>query len=161
MAPFFVLVVWCLWQMRWDFLNISPKNDADYMELLGVLYWSTSGFDSASTIAGTRSSVRATALAHTAPRHYRQPPSSPGEVESPERTLPRALAFAVVAVVVCTGLPLLVAAGNDEYWRCWEEGSINTVMAQLCGPWLGAWALISSAVCRTGSNPWTRSRRAR
>jgi hypothetical protein len=86
-----------------------------------------------------------------------QPPSS-GEIESPERTLPRALALAIVSVVVCTGLPLLVAAGNDRFWRCWEEGSINAVMAQLCGPWLGIWAVISSAVCCTEPNPWTRSR---
>ena len=85
------------------------------------------------------------------------PPSS-GEIESPERTLPRALALAIVSVVVCTGLPMLVAAGNDRFWRCWEEGSINAVMAQLCGPWLGIWAVISSAVCRTEPNPWTRTR---
>ena len=78
-------------------------------------------------------------------------------MESPERTLPRALALSVCSVVVCTGLPLLVAAGNDRFWRCWEEGSINAVMAQLCGPWLGAWAVLSSAVRCTGLNPCTRS----
>ena len=75
MAPFVVLVVWGSWQMRWDYLTISPKGDTDYVELLGVLYWSTTGFDSASTIAGTRSSVRATALAHTPqPGTHGQPP---------------------------------------------------------------------------------------
>ena len=94
---------------------------------------------------------------HSSPAHMHSPPSS-GEIESPERTLPRALALAIVSVVVCTGLPMLVAAGNDRFWRCWEEGSINAVMAQLCGPWLGIWAVISSAVCRTEPNPWTRTR---
>lgn len=123
-APFLILLVWGSWQMRTDFLILSPKKDADWLELVGVLYWSTAGFDSASTIAG--------------------------EVEAPERTLPRALGLSVVSVVVCTGLPLLVAAGNDRFWKCWEEGSINAVMAQLCGPWLGAWAVLSSAVGNGG-----------
>ncbi len=43
------------------------------------------------------------------------------QVEYPERTLPRALALSVFSVILCTGLPLLVAAGNDRFWRCWEE----------------------------------------
>ena len=42
-------------------------------------------------------------------------------MEHPERTLPRALALSVFSVILCTGLPLLVAAGNDRFWRCWEE----------------------------------------
>ena len=89
---------------------------------------------------------------HHSPAHMDSPPYS-GEIESPERTLPRALALAIVSVVVCTGLPMLVAAGNDRFWRCWEEGSINAVMAQLCGPWLGIWAVISSAVLLHTAEP--------
>ena len=122
--PFFVLLLWGSWHMRWDVLTASPQKEADWPAIIGVVYWSTAGFDSASTIAG--------------------------EVEAPARTLPRALALSVLSVILCTGLPLLVAAGNDRFWRCWEEGSINAVMAQLCGPWLGVWAVLSSAVGNCG-----------
>jgi amino acid transporter len=122
--PFFVLLAWGSWHMEWKILTSSPAKEPDWPAIIGVLYWSTAGFDSASTIAG--------------------------EVEYPERTLPRALALSVFSVILCTGLPLLVAAGNDRFWRCWEEGSINAAMAQLCGPWLGVWAVLSSLVGNCG-----------
>ena len=50
--PFFVLLAWGSWHMEWKILTSSPAKEPDWPAIVGVLYWSTAGFDSASTIAG-------------------------------------------------------------------------------------------------------------
>ena len=62
--------------------------------MLSVIYWSFSGFDSASTFAG--------------------------EVKEPHRTFPLALTLAVITMLASYIAPLLVAAGADPSWPCWE-----------------------------------------
>ena len=88
--------------------------------MISVLYWSLSGFDSASTFAG--------------------------EVERPSSTFPRALGLAVVTMLLAYILPLGVASGADPNWDTWRDGSLSAVARRIGGDWLGVWVMASSAV---------------
>ena len=88
--------------------------------MISVLYWSLSGFDSASTFAG--------------------------EVERPSSTFPRALGLAVVTMLLAYILPLGVASGADPNWDTWRDGSLSAVARRIGGDWLGVWGMASSAV---------------
>ena len=92
--------------------------------MLSVTYWSLSGFDSVSTFAG--------------------------EVDSPHTTFPRALTLGVLLMAVCYVLPLGVAAGVDDEWACWKDGSLARVARLVGGGALGLAVLLSATASNWG-----------
>jgi amino acid transporter len=123
LAPFFVLCAVGLPKMSMGNLMREPPQ-YDWGTLLSTLYWSMTGFDCASTIAG--------------------------EVERPGKTIPRALFLGVAMVGLATGGPLLIAAAADPGWNCWKDGSLVTAATVVGGSWLGAWMLGTSILSNWG-----------
>jgi amino acid transporter len=123
MSPFVALTIVGLPQIRvanWLRAPVHP----DPASMLSVLYWSLSGFDSASTFAG--------------------------EVRRPSSTFPRALGLAVVAMVLAYVLPLGVASGADPSWNTWSDGSLAAAARRIGGEWLGIWVMVSSTLSNWG-----------
>ena len=81
---------------------------------LFIVMWNYSGWDSVSNVAG--------------------------EMENPRKHLPKALALAVVLIMVGYLLPTLgslaVGAKGPNGWENWEAGSFSDIAKQLAGPWL-------------------------
>lgn len=74
---------------------------------LSLALWNWIGWDNASTVCG--------------------------EIEDPERTYPRALAFAVPLVALGYFIPLLPALAASD-WRTWHEGSWPDIARAVAGP---------------------------
>jgi len=123
MAPYFVMSIVALPQVRLANVIQAPPH-LDLAGMLSLLYWSLSGFDSASTFAG--------------------------EVDQPQRTYPRALFLAVVVMLLCYMVPLGVAAAADPRWVHWEDGSLGAAARRIGGEWLGVWVIISSCMSNWG-----------
>ncbi|MCC9309568.1 APC family permease [Kitasatospora sp. RB6PN24] len=81
---------------------------------LFIVMWNYSGWDSVSNVAG--------------------------EMENPRKHLPKALAMAVVLIMVGYLLPSLaslsIGSGGDAGWKNWDAGSFSQVAKALAGPWL-------------------------
>ncbi|MCX4744954.1 APC family permease [Kitasatospora sp. NBC_01287] len=81
---------------------------------LFIVMWNYSGWDSVTTVAG--------------------------EMENPRKHLPKALAMAVVLIMVGYLLPsiasLATGADGKAGWQNWDTGSFSDVAKQLAGPWL-------------------------
>jgi amino acid transporter len=89
-----------------------------------VAMWNFMGWDGASTFAG--------------------------EVERPQRTYPRAMALAVVAVVVTYLGPILAASRAGVAPAQWETGAWVTAAANVGGPWLARAVVVGGALCGLG-----------
>jgi amino acid transporter len=81
---------------------------------LFIVMWNYSGWDSVSNVAG--------------------------EMENPRKHLPKALATAVLLIMVGYLLPcigsLAVGAKGANGWENWQDGSFSDIAKQLVGPWL-------------------------
>ncbi|MDH6109931.1 amino acid transporter [Kitasatospora sp. MAP12-15] len=81
---------------------------------LFIVMWNYSGWDSVSNVAG--------------------------EMENPRKHLPKALAMAMVLIMVGYLLPTLASLATgpdgDAGWKKWQAGSFSDVAKQLAGPWL-------------------------
>lgn len=107
---------------RWLVLDL---NNVDWALYLNTLFWNLNYWDSISTLAG--------------------------EVDNPGRTLPRALFYGLILVVVSYFFPLLIGTGaiplnRDE----WSDGYFSEIANILGGVWLRFWVQGASAVSNMG-----------
>lgn len=103
---------------------LTTTANVDWALLLSTILWNTNGWDNAGCCAG--------------------------EVENPSRTYPRAMAAAVLLVMVAYLLPVAVGVGVDSNWADWTEGYFPKVAAKIGGEWLGTWLTVAGLVSAVG-----------
>jgi amino acid transporter len=123
LAPFAVMVLLGSSRLQPTAWLARPV-EVDWALLLSVVLWNTSGWDNAGCCAG--------------------------EVDKPNRTYPRAMAFSVILVTLAYLLPILVGVSVDGGWSNWKEGYFPKVAAQLGGNWLGTWLTVAALVSAMG-----------
>ncbi|XP_078440163.1 polyamine transporter PUT1-like isoform X2 [Wolffia australiana] len=102
-----------------------PPSPPDWGLYLNTLFWNLNYWDSVSTLAG--------------------------EVHNPRKTLPRALLYALLLVVLAYLVPLLAATGAVAADRAdWTDGFFAVAARALGGPALGAWVQAAAAVSNAG-----------
>ncbi|WOK99994.1 hypothetical protein Cni_G08706 [Canna indica] len=107
---------------RWLVVDLSNVNWNLY---LNTLFWNLNYWDSISTLAG--------------------------EVENPKKTLPKALLYALILVVVGYLYPLLAGTGAISLDReLWTDGYFSDVAKILAGVWLRWWVQGASALSNMG-----------
>ncbi|KAJ3680694.1 hypothetical protein LUZ60_016972 [Juncus effusus] len=107
---------------RWLEMNLKT---VDWNLYLNTLFWNLNYWDSVSTLAG--------------------------EVENPTKTLPKALFYAVLLVVVGYLYPLLAGTGSVSVDRVqWTDGYFSDIAKLIGGVWLMGWVQAASALSNMG-----------
>lgn len=107
---------------RWLVIDLHNVNWGLY---LNILFWNLNYWDSISTLAG--------------------------EVENPNKTLPKALFYALILVVLGYFVPLLIGTGAIPLDReMWVDGYFADIGKILGGVWLRSWIQGASAVSNMG-----------
>ncbi|KAL3514969.1 hypothetical protein ACH5RR_021871 [Cinchona calisaya] len=107
---------------RWFVVDLNNVNWGLY---LNTLFWNLNYWDSISTLAG--------------------------EVENPGRTLPKALFYALILVVLGYFFPLLIGTGAVQLDReLWTDGYFSDIAKILGGVWLRFWIQGASALSNMG-----------
>ena len=107
---------------RWFVIDLHNVNWGLY---LNTLFWNLNYWDSISTLSG--------------------------EVENPNKTLPKALFYALILVVLGYFVPLLVGTGAIPLDReMWVDGYFADIGKILGGIWLRSWIQGASAVSNMG-----------
>ena len=107
---------------RWTVANL---NDINWNLYLNTLFWNLNYWDSISTLAG--------------------------EVENPKKTLPRALFYAVILVVLGYFFPLLIGTGAVPLNRdLWSDGYFSDIAMIIGGAWLRWWLQAAAAMSNMG-----------
>eukprot|EP01025_Chloroclados_australasicus_P061586 TRINITY_DN8099_c0_g1_i4.p1 TRINITY_DN8099_c0_g1~~TRINITY_DN8099_c0_g1_i4.p1 ORF type:complete len:573 (+),score=31.66 TRINITY_DN8099_c0_g1_i4:175-1719(+) len=104
-------------------LQYYPEK-VDFLQYLNVMFWNLNYWDSIGTVAG--------------------------EIENPQRTLPRSLAFALLIVVCTYLLPLMAATGVNSAVGDWKLGYYATIAQQVGGNPLCWFIVISAAASNMG-----------
>lgn len=125
LLPFGVMVVLSLPQLRpsrWFMVDFASINWNTY---LNTLFWNLNYWDSVSTLVG--------------------------EVDNPQRTLPKALFYAVLLVVGSYFIPLLAGIGSVDVVRSkWSDGYLADIALAVGGVWLSWWMEASAALSNMG-----------
>ncbi|XP_057769210.1 probable polyamine transporter At1g31830 isoform X2 [Salvia miltiorrhiza] len=125
LMPFLVMGVVAVPKLepsRWLVLDL---NNVDWGLYLNTLFWNLNYWDSISTLAG--------------------------EVDNPGRTLPRALFYGLIMVVLSYFLPLLIGTGAIPLNReDWSDGYFSEIAKIIGGVWLRLWVQGASAVSNMG-----------
>lgn len=126
LSPFIYMVVVGLPQISMERLLVSPPvSEVQWSDFLNTLFWNLNYWDTASTLAG--------------------------EVDEVKTTYPKALAVAMVAVVLSYFLPLLVGLGvPGNNWRDWQDGQFALLGQRLGGRILKSWVICGAAVSCLG-----------
>lgn len=103
---------------------LARTGDVEWPLLLSVVLWNTSGWDNAGCCAG--------------------------EVRCPSKTYPRAMAAALLLMMVTYLLPVAVGVGADKSWSDWKEGYFPVVGARIGGEWLGTWLTVAGLISALG-----------
>ncbi|XP_057761612.1 probable polyamine transporter At1g31830 isoform X2 [Arachis stenosperma] len=107
---------------RWTVVNTK---DVDWNLYLNTLFWNLNYWDSISTLSG--------------------------EVENPKKTLPKALFFALILVVLGYFFPLLIGTGAVPLNReLWTDGYFSDIAMILGGAWLRWWLQAAAAMSNMG-----------
>ncbi|KAJ6795728.1 putative disease resistance proteinisoform X3 [Iris pallida] len=107
---------------RWLVVDI---NNVDWSLYLNTLFWNLNYWDSISTLAG--------------------------EVDNPRRTLPKALLYALILVVLGYLFPLLTGTGAIPLDReIWTDGYFSDIAKVLGGVWLRWWIQGAAAFSNMG-----------
>ncbi|KAJ4829547.1 hypothetical protein Tsubulata_017155 [Turnera subulata] len=107
---------------RWLVVDMS---NVDWGLYFNTLFWNLNYWDSISTLAG--------------------------EVENPNRTLPKALFYALILVVFGYFFPLLIGTGAVPLNReVWSDGYFSDIAKILGGVWLRSWIQGASALSNMG-----------
>ena len=73
------------------------------------------------------------------------------DVRDPGRVYPRAMTWAVAMVMAAYFVPLLVVLGaSNASQEDWVNGYLATAIANVQGPWLGAWVVFGITVSNVG-----------
>ncbi|KAL3621376.1 hypothetical protein CASFOL_036288 [Castilleja foliolosa] len=127
LLPFVVMGLIALPELkpsRWFVLDLE---NVDWALYLNTLFWNLNYWDSISTLAG--------------------------EVENPARTLPKALFYALILVVVSYFFPLLIGTGASSVpldRDLWSDGYFSDIAKILGGVWLRFWVQGASALSNMG-----------
>lgn len=127
LLPFVVLCIAGLPHMRpsvWLPGGDGAPRQVNWVTWLNTLFWNLNYWDTASTVAG--------------------------EVSEPERTFPRALAWAVVLVAGTYVVPLAICTAALPPGQAWGEGFFAEAAYMLGGRGLQLWILASAAVSNAG-----------
>ncbi|PKU68039.1 putative polyamine transporter [Dendrobium catenatum] len=104
---------------------IADFNNVDWGLYLNTLFWNLNYWDSISTLAG--------------------------EVHNPKKTLPKALFYALILVVLVYIYPLLTGTGAIPLEReLWTDGYFSEIAKILGGVWLRLWLQGASALSNMG-----------
>ncbi|KAK9812978.1 hypothetical protein WJX72_006764 [[Myrmecia] bisecta] len=122
--PFVVLVGMSVPQIEPSNWKQMDWNAVKWGPFLNVMFWNLNYWDSVSTLAG--------------------------EVPRPHKTFPRALAGAVVLVVLTYLLPLMAGLGVDADPDQWQLGFYASLAEKIGGRWLGWWIVAAAAVSQIG-----------
>ncbi|KAJ6765864.1 ACID PERMEASE FAMILY PROTEIN putative EXPRESSED-RELATED [Salix purpurea] len=107
---------------RWFVVDFS---NVDWGLYLNTLFWNLNYWDSISTLTG--------------------------EVENPNKTLPKALFYALILVVSAYFFPLLIGTGAVPLDReMWSDGYFSEIAKLLGGVWLRSWIQGASALSNMG-----------
>lgn len=107
---------------RWFEADIK---DVDWNLYLNTLFWNLNYWDSISTLAG--------------------------EVENPKKTLPKALFYAMILVVLGYFFPLLIGLGAVPVQReLWTDGYFSDIAMIIGGGWLRWWLQAAAAMANMG-----------
>ncbi|KAL8498660.1 hypothetical protein ACS0TY_021847 [Phlomoides rotata] len=107
---------------RW---MVADVQNVDWNLYLNTLFWNLNYWDSISTLAG--------------------------EVENPKKTLPKALFYALIIVVLSYFFPLLTGIGAIPLNReLWTDGYFSDVATILGGAWLRWWIQGAAAMSNMG-----------
>ncbi|XP_026663243.2 polyamine transporter PUT1-like isoform X1 [Phoenix dactylifera] len=107
---------------RWLVVNL---HNVDWNLYLNTLFWNLNYWDSISTLAG--------------------------EVDNPSKTLPKALFYALILVVVGYLYPLLAGTGAIPLDReLWTDGYFSDIAKILGGVWLTWWVQGAAALSNAG-----------
>ncbi|XP_057964894.1 probable polyamine transporter At1g31830 [Malania oleifera] len=107
---------------RWLVVNL---HDVNWNLYLNTLFWNLNYWDSVSTLAG--------------------------EVNNPKKTLPKALFYALILVVLGYFFPLLIGTGAIPLERdLWTDGYFSDIAKMLGGTWLRFWIQAAAAMSNMG-----------
>lgn len=107
---------------RWLVVNM---HNVDWNLYLNTLFWNLNYWDSISTLAG--------------------------EVRDPNKTLPKALFYALVLVVCGYFFPLLIGTGAVKLnLEEWSDGYFSDIGKMIGGVWLSVWIQLASALSNIG-----------
>lgn len=107
---------------RWLAVDLHNVNWNVY---LNTLFWNLNYWDSISTLAG--------------------------EVDNPKKTLPKALFYALILVVLGYFFPLLIGTGAIPLERdMWTDGYFSVIAKMLGGAWLSWWVQGAAAMSNMG-----------
>ncbi|GMI93156.1 POLYAMINE UPTAKE TRANSPORTER 2, PARAQUAT-RESISTANT 2 [Hibiscus trionum] len=107
---------------RWLVVNM---HHVDWNLYLNTLFWNLNYWDSISTLSG--------------------------EVENPKKTLPKALFYALILVVLGYFFPLLVGTGALPLDReLWTDGYFSDIAKMIGGVWLRWWIQAAAAMSNMG-----------
>jgi len=125
LSPFALLVVIALLHGGSPASTVRPLHNADLLGGILIAMWNYMGWDNLSTIAG--------------------------EVESPQRTYPRAMFGAVVLVVLSYLLPVAAVARTGVDPNAWTEGAWVDIARMVGGGTLGLAIAIAGMLGAIGS----------
>ncbi|XP_039771551.1 polyamine transporter PUT1-like isoform X1 [Panicum virgatum] len=123
--PFFVMGLISLPKLRPARWLAVDLHDVDWNLYLNTLFWNLNYWDSISTLSG--------------------------EVDNPGKTLPKALFYAVIFVVVGYLYPLLAGTGAVPLDRSqWSDGYFSDLAKLLGGAWVMWWVQAAAAMSNMG-----------
>ncbi|KAK4252640.1 hypothetical protein QN277_014385 [Acacia crassicarpa] len=104
---------------------VGDLRNVDWNLYLNTLFWNLNYWDSISTLTG--------------------------EVKNPKKTLPKALFFALILVVLAYFFPLLIGTGAVPLDRSsWSDGYFSEVAKIIGGAWLSYWLQAGAAMSNMG-----------
>ncbi|KAI5055729.1 hypothetical protein GOP47_0029250 [Adiantum capillus-veneris] len=125
LLPFLVMALCAIPKLnptRWFAIDFAT---VDWTTYLNTLFWNLNYWDSVSTLVE--------------------------EVDNVERTLPKALLYALVLVMGGYIVPLLAGTGATNVVRSdWSDGYFANIAMGLGGAWLGWWMEIAAAMSNMG-----------
>jgi amino acid transporter len=124
LSPFVAITVLALFRHAelGGAISNSTAAHGDLLSGIIVAMWNYMGWDNASTVAG--------------------------EVENPQRTYPRVMIIALVAIVLSYVIPILAVWQTHVQSGYWATGSWAAIAEMIGGPWLGL-ALVVAAMIST------------
>ncbi|KAM3397326.1 putative polyamine transporter isoform X1 [Capsicum galapagoense] len=123
--PFVVMGLISIPKIRPSRWLVQDVHNIDWNLYLNTLFWNLNYWDSISTLAG--------------------------EVHNPKKTLPKALFYAVILVVLSYFFPLLIGTGAVPLQRdLWTDGYFSDIAKILGGVWLRCWVQGAAAVSNMG-----------
>ncbi|XP_022159491.1 probable polyamine transporter At1g31830 isoform X2 [Momordica charantia] len=123
--PFAVMGLVSIPNLRPDGWLVVNLRDVDWNLYLNTLFWNLNYWDSISTLAG--------------------------EVDNPNKTLPKGLFYALILVVLGYFLPLLSGTGAIPLNRdSWTDGYFSDVAKMIGGAWLSWWVQGAAAMSNMG-----------